>query len=129
MINAIWIISFLALFIQYIGNFHNNWLSIFIPTIHHFQNPVVVGHSFGGMLPLLFKKCEKLLKGFIALNSAPCLWMEAAVQHAKKHQLPDLTFEMQEFTTNPNQETFNKVLDACMPYYFPSNTLEFGRRL
>ena len=81
------------------------------------------------MLPLLFRECENLLKGLVILNSAPCLWMEAAVHYAKKHQLPELTLEMQEFTENPNQETFNKALDACMPYYFPSSTLELGRKL
>jgi pimeloyl-ACP methyl ester carboxylesterase len=107
----------------------DNWLSIFIPTVRGFQNSIIVGHSFGGMLPLLFKECENLLKGLIILNSAPCLWLDAAATHAQKYQLPDLTSEMREFTDNPNQSTFNKALDACMPYYFPQETIEQGREL
>lgn len=36
---------------------------------------------------------------------------------------------MQEFTVNPNPETFRAALDPCMPYYFPQTTLEKGREL
>lgn len=52
-----------------------------------------------------------------------------AVSFAKINQLPDLSAEMQEFTENPKQESFEKAFDACMPYYFPSDTLEKGRVL
>ena len=107
----------------------DTWLDIFIDSISGFDNPIIVGSSFGGMLPLLFPECEKILKGFIVLNSAPCLWLEAAVKFAKQHSLPDLTDDMQEFKENPNQQTFNKALAACTPYYFPSSTLEQGKKL
>lgn len=105
------------------------WLSLFPTVVKKFQNVVLVGHSFGGMLPLLYPELEKLLKGFVILNSAPKLWLEDAVSYAKPFSLPDLTSEMQEFTKNPNQETFNVALEACMPYYFPKETLEMGRKL
>ncbi len=107
----------------------DDWLAIFIATIAQFQNPVIVGHSFGGMLPLLFNELENLLRGFIILNSAPCLWLESAVQFAQDHHLPDLSKEMQAFTENPNQATFDVALDACMPYYFPQKSLALGREL
>lgn len=107
----------------------DNWLSIFIPTISQFENPIIVGHSFGGMFPYLFPECEKILAGFVSLNSAPKLWMEAAVRFAKDHALPDLTHQMEAFITHPSQETFEEALEACMPYYFPSSTLEKGKQL
>lgn len=107
----------------------DSWLSIFIPMVKQFQNPIIVGHSFGGMLPLLFSELEDILRGFIILNSAPCLWLEEAAKFAKTHNLPDLSKEMQEFTANPNQDSFKKALAACTPYYFPPKTLESGRKL
>lgn len=107
----------------------DEWFDIFIPTIQRFKNPVLVGHSFGGMLPLLFPKLENILKGFVILNSSPSLWMQATVEVAKKRNLPDLSADMVEFTTNPNQETFDKALLACMPYYFEENSMKKGEEL
>lgn len=107
----------------------DSWLSIFTQTISGFNDVVLVGHSFGGMMPLLFTECEELLSGFIILNSSPTLWLEEAVKFASKHSLPDLSKEMQDFTLNPTQATFKVALDACMPYYFPKESLEKGREL
>ena|ERR1700722_13579534 len=107
----------------------DNWFNIFLPIIQKFENPIIVGHSFGGMFPLLFPELEQYLKGLILLNSAPSLWLAEAVSYAKNFDLPSLAQEMQEFTENPNQETFKVALDACMPYYFPKKSLEKGRAL
>lgn len=107
----------------------DQWLDIFLPAITRFKNPVIVGHSFGGMFPLLFPELEKHLKGFIILNSTPSLWLEEAVLYAKQFDLPDITEEMTAFTLDPTQTTFKIALDACMPYYFPKTTLDIGRAL
>lgn len=105
------------------------WFELFPYIIKQFDNPVVVGHSFGGMLSLLYPKLENYLKGCIILNSSPALWLEEAVTYSKQFDLPDLTNDMQTFIQNPNQETFNAALDACTPYYFPKKTLEKGKKL
>ena len=105
------------------------WMDIFPAIVQKFENPILVGHSFGGMFPLLFPELENSLKGFIILNSAPSLWLEEAVAYSKQFTLPDLSKEMQDFTERPSQETFEVALDACMPYYFPPVTLEIGRAL
>ncbi|MBM3183815.1 MAG: alpha/beta hydrolase [Chlamydiae bacterium] len=109
------------------GNF-DQWFEFFPGIINQFDNPVLVGHSFGGMFPLLFPALESKLKGFVLLNSTPVLWLEEAVNYSKEFDVPDLSKEIQEFTLNPNQDTFEAALDACMPYYFPKKTLEKGRR-
>jgi pimeloyl-ACP methyl ester carboxylesterase len=101
------------------------WFEFFPRIVKRFDNPVVVGHSFGGMLPLLYPELEDYLKGCVVLNSSPALWMEEAASYAKQFDLPDLTNDMQAFIQNPNQETFNAALGACMPYYFPKETLAF----
>lgn len=107
----------------------DTWFDIFLPMVKQFENPIVVGHSFGGMFPLLYPELENLLKGYIILNSAPSLWLEEAVHYGKQFKLPDLSREVAEFTQNPSQETCRVALDACMPYYFPPQTLELGRQM
>jgi pimeloyl-ACP methyl ester carboxylesterase len=112
----------------YSDNF-DAWFEIFPRIVKQFDNPVVVGHSFGAMLPLLYPELEETLKGCVIFNSTPVMWLEEAVAYAKQFDLPDLTKEMQALNQNPCQETFDAALDACMPYYFPKETLEKGRQL
>jgi pimeloyl-ACP methyl ester carboxylesterase len=104
----------------------NTWFDLFVPMIEQFQNPVLVGHSFGGMFPLLFPDLEQLLKGFIILNSSPSLWLEEAVFYAQNYKMPDLSKEMLDFTQNPCEQTFRTALQACIPYYFPLHSREKG---
>ncbi|MBP7074142.1 MAG: alpha/beta hydrolase [Rhabdochlamydiaceae bacterium] len=113
---------------SYSDNF-DSWFELFPRIVKQFDNPIVVGHSFGGMLPLLYPDLETILAGCIILNSAPVLWQEEAVAYSKQFDLPDLTSDMHAFIQTPNQETFDGALNACMPYYFPKETLEKGRKL
>ena len=108
---------------------YDKWLDIYPKIIKKFKNPVHVGHSFGGMLPLIFPECENYLKGLMVLNSIPSLWLEAAQEYAKQFDLPDLSKDMGAFIENPNQETFDNALAACTPYYFPPHTLEQGKEV
>src|SRR3989338_3836752 len=100
-----------------------------ISTIQKFENPIIVGHSFGGMFPLLFPELECLLKGFIILNSAPSLWLEESLKMSAEKNIPRHSEPIAEFEKNPNPETFKKALLACTPYYFPKNNLEEGKKL
>lgn len=107
----------------------DSWGDCLLSSIQKFQNPIYVGHSFGGMFPLLFTQLEKLLKGFVILNSAPSLWLEEAARCAKENNIPLLSEPMAEFEKNPNPFTFKAALLACAPYYFPESSLEMGEKL
>ncbi|MES2215557.1 MAG: alpha/beta hydrolase [Pseudomonadota bacterium] len=107
----------------------DDWFKLVVPTVKRFQNPVIVGASFGAMMPLLTPELENILSGFVILNSAPCIWFEEAGKRAKELNLPSFEKEMTEFVNKPNQATFNKALNACMPYYFAPHSLEQGRKL
>jgi len=107
---------------------YEEWFNLFIPMISKFENPIIVGHSFGGMFPLLFPQLEKLLQGFVILNAAPKAWLEEAARCAKLYNLPDLSLEMKTFYENPNEENFKIALEACIPYYFPAENLERGKK-
>lgn len=107
----------------------DSWDECLMSAIQSFENPVLVGHSFGGMFPLLFPELEYILKGFIILNSAPSLWLEEAEKCASERNIPILTEPMAAFENNPNPETFKQALLACAPYYFPPHSLEDGIKL
>lgn len=97
---------------------YDQWLSILEKSLKQFNNPVVVAHSFGGILTLMCKELKPLLKGVIILDSAPSFWVHEAVKYAKNFDVPDLTEPLTKFNNNPNQENFESALKACMPYYY-----------
>lgn len=106
---------------------YNEWFDLMIPMVKRFENPVIVGVSWGGIISLLTPELENHLVGFVALNSTPKLWLESAAQCAKKYNLPDFAPQMYTFIQDPSQETFNKVLEACVFYYFyKKESLEKG---
>src|SRR5579872_4750141 len=35
---------------------YDSWFELLVPTLKRFDNTVLIGHSFGGMFPLLFKE-------------------------------------------------------------------------
>lgn len=107
----------------------DTWDECFIPAIQQFENPILVGHSFGGMYPLLFPELENILNGFIVLNSAPSLWLEEAAKCASEKNIPILIEPLEIFQKNPNQETFKAAILACAPYYFPADSLDNGINL
>ena len=108
---------------------YNKWLDILPKSLQEFQNPVLVGHSAGGHFALICPELEDILQGLVILNSTPSLWLEEAAKYAKKFDVPDLIEEMVAFNRNPNQETFDTALAACIPYYFHPDVLSSGREL
>jgi pimeloyl-ACP methyl ester carboxylesterase len=106
---------------------YDGWYELFIPTISQFQNPIYVGHSFGGMLPLLYPQLENILKGLVLVSATPSLWFEASARMAEQRQLPLITGAMEVFVNDPTPETFKTALLACLPYYFPKQSLARGK--
>lgn len=109
---------------------YNQWFNYVIPMVKRFENPIIVGLSFGGMITLLTPELEEYLKGVVILSSAPKTWLEEAAACAKKYNLPDFTPQMADFISNPCEENFKHALDACVPYYFyKKESLAKGREL
>lgn len=108
---------------------YDKWMDIFIPTLKLFPNPVLIGHSFGGMLPLLYPECETILKGLVLLSTTPTMWQEEAARRAQELELPDLSKEMGAFIADPTQATFDNAINACMPYYFTKDSFTEGAKL
>ncbi len=97
---------------------YNKWFECVIPMVKRFENPIIVGISFGGILTLLTPELENYLKGVVILSSTPRIWLEEAAACAKKYNLPDLDLQLQAFIQNPSDETCKKLLDICTYYWF-----------
>lgn len=108
---------------------YDRWFTLFPTVIERFSNPILVGHSFGGMFPLFFPQLEQRLKGFVILHSTPALWIEEGLSYAKQFNLPSYDAAIEAFSAHPSQETFQAAIDACIPYYFPPATMEEGRKI
>jgi pimeloyl-ACP methyl ester carboxylesterase len=51
----------------------DSWLNLFPEALSRFDRPILVSHSFGGMIPLMIPQMEELVSGIILLNTAPTL--------------------------------------------------------
>jgi pimeloyl-ACP methyl ester carboxylesterase len=93
------------------------------------DNPILVGHSFSGLYPLLFPEIENDLRGLVLLNSATRPWIENAMKMAKIKNLPSFEKEMAEFLSNKSDETFAKARKIFYHYYFNPGQLEKGTKI
>lgn len=103
------------------------WLDIFVDTIKSFNNPILVGHSFGGVLPLMLPDLEQHLKGFVSVNSAPSLWYDEMYQESVRRHLPDISEDRKRYIENPTSENYQIVMDKITYYHFPEDSIESGR--
>lgn len=107
----------------------NNWLQCVTDLVKQFENPVYVGHSAGGMYPLLLPELEKHLKGLVLLGSASQPWATAMAEMAVAKNLPDLGPSFGAFLENPTAETCQTALPPYLQYTFPQHSLEKGQAL
>lgn len=107
----------------------DNWLEIFIPTIKAFENPAIIGQSFGAMLPLFYPELEEILKAFIIVSSAPSNWLLPAARKQQQYKLPELHRPLRIFLDNPSPATFKLALEACYPYYFTGDYKSKGDKV
>ena len=103
----------------------DTWLEIFAATIGNFENPILVGHSFGAMIALLTPELNDVLKGLVILHSSSRVWDKEAAEFANEHHLPNLEKEVTTFFQNPSKDTFKELCNIAVDhYYFRSNSEE-----
>ena len=107
---------------------YHQWLKLMPHIASRFENPIIVGHSLGGMLPLLSEELENSLLGLVIINSAPKLWLEESSKLFKLHGIPELP-EKAAFFENKTQENYTRLLRAYTPYYFTKEALKRGDEL
>lgn len=108
-------------------DFHQ-WLHLMPKIASRYNKPVIIGHSLGGMLPLLSPELESKLSGLIIINSSPSLWVSESEKRIKDLGIPELP-EKKEFIKNNTQKNYKNLLKAYIPYYFKKENVNEGYEL
>ena len=102
------------------------WGDFLVEAIGKFENPVLVGHSFGGYLPLFCPQLEGILKGLVILNSTPTLQSDIFSQTASKHQLPSLSEAQALFVEKKTLGTLQALYILEAFYFFAPGDRALG---
>lgn len=89
--------------------------------VNQFESPILIGHSFGGYLPLFCPALEKYLKGFVIFNSVPTLKSDLFAKIAAEQNLPSLSAVQDAFIQEPNLETMKALYLMEANYFFTEN--------
>lgn len=93
-----------------------------------FHNGILVGHSFGGMYPLLFPDIEKDLTGLVLLNAAARPWRQNACEMGEKKHLPSFKKEIEAFLSHETAENFDQFRKIIVHYFFSPENLQRGEK-
>lgn len=94
--------------------------------VAQFENPILVGHSFGGYLPLFCPKLETLLAGLVILNSIPTLKSDLFMKVAVEQDLFSLEKARDEFIQSPKLETMKALYLQEADYFFTAQNRAMG---
>lgn len=104
------------------NDIYKKWGNFLVDAVSKFENPILVGHSFGGYLPLFCPELENLLTGFVVLNSVPTLQSELFSKCANEHNLPSLSEAQALFVKEPSLDNLKALYLFETPYFFsPKN--------
>ena len=102
------------------------WPQFLVNAIKDFENPILIGHSFGGYLPLFIPELDNLLKGFIMIGSTPTLKSKLFQSTAEKHNLPPLSKEQNKFIETPNLQNLKALYEKETFYFFSKDYQKQG---
>ncbi len=105
----------------------DSWATCFLHAVKKFENPIIVGHSFGGMFPLLFPELENILKGLILIGATPIHDSQETKVMIQSKDLVIPQEPSQELEKKPIHENFKKALIAQAPLFFPKTSLAQGK--
>lgn len=105
----------------------NNWQTGLLDLVQQYSNPILVAHSFGGMLALSIPELENYLHGIVLLNTAPCNDQGKHLIHSRhNYGLPDFEEEYNDFLSCPCAEHWQYFIESYVPYFFTKDELIQG---
>ncbi|HEV2638566.1 MAG TPA: alpha/beta hydrolase [Actinocrinis sp.] len=106
------------------------WPDVIAEAARAVDDPVMVGHSTGGMFMLSAPELEGLLTGMVLVSSAPhAAWRAMFGNWAEQHPLPQVDAAADQHARNPDDQTLRALTIAAAPWSFTEAELPAGRRL
>ena len=109
------------------GYNYSAWRACLLEVVQTLPNVIFVGHSFSGLMALLYPELEEQIVGLVLMNSAPRCWADAVEVIAKEKQLPSLTQEKQHYLRERNNYQFKRFVLAVADYFFTPDDAQAGK--
>jgi pimeloyl-ACP methyl ester carboxylesterase len=107
-----------------------NWQKGLIDLLQAYTNPILVTHSFAGMLVLSMPEIENYLAGLVLMNTTTKnTFFQHVSEMQKKHALPDLAPAASVYHLNPSNQTYREFWDTYKYYCFTPEEMSLGEKM
>jgi pimeloyl-ACP methyl ester carboxylesterase len=108
----------------------SDWPHVVVEAADAVPNPVMVGHSTGGMYLLATAALEARICGLALLDTAPdCSWVGHFEQMTKRHPLPAVDAAMARYVADKSNVNIAEFAVASAEWNFTPEGVERGREL
>lgn len=112
------------------GDPYSSWPGVIMEAAQTVQNPVLVGHSTGGMYLLATPGLEQHTRGLALLDTAPdCTWHPRFVAMTQRNPLPAVDAAILAHEANRCDENLAAIAVASAEWNFTPEGLPRGREL
>ncbi len=106
------------------------WPKVFLEAVRAVPNPVVVGHSTGGMYLLSIPELEDAALGMALVSTAPdASWMPAFERMVAQNPIPEVDAATARYEADPTDVNLGAIAIASAPWKFGAATIERGTEL
>lgn len=107
-----------------------DWKNGLIDLLKSFANPIVVTHSFSGMLIMDTPEVEQHLAGLVLMNTTTSNTFFPHVNAMQQqHGLPDLVPAASQYHLHPSNETYKEFWHTYKHYCFTPEELSAGEQM
>jgi pimeloyl-ACP methyl ester carboxylesterase len=107
-----------------------NWQTALVEAVGALPNPVLVGHSTGGMYALATPALKNYLSGLVLISSAPdTSWRKQYFEFCKNYPIIDANKIAAKYAKYPNNTLLRQLTIASAAHCFSDNSLKKGLKL
>lgn len=106
------------------------WKEGLMDLLQSFSNPILVTHSFSGMLALMMPELEQQLSGLVLMNTTTQNTFFPHINAMQeKYDLPDLVPAAGQYHLDPSNETYKAFWHTYKHYCFTAEELSEGEKM
>jgi len=104
------------------------WQDGLIDLVKNFKDPVLVTHSFAGMLTLSCPELEQNLKALILMNTTPSSSFFKHINEMQaQHALPDLMLAINKYNSSPSNAAYKEFWKTYQYYCFTQKEMDIAQ--